>query len=523
MGHIFISYSRKDIDTTDHIVSLLKKLGFEVWIDREGIKGGELWRVEIVEAIDNADAFVLMLSPNSAASDNVRKEVDLAEGSKLKLFPVLLAAVTLPAQLRYQLAGIQWIDYTRDPEEKFQELVRILQAHQQSLVKSSKVETTREAELVIGGTNLARFGVQEQEKLLDYISEITATPRGNLSLINLSAGSVHAFISMPAHSAYVLKTAALNRDGRLLKQGIDAVRLNGEKNYILVKTGKISTRKAKPRSAFPKRFVFGLIALGVVVTALLTALPAVVDIFTPTFTPTSTATSTPIPTSTPTRTPTHTEAAGPTPTPTPTNTFTPTPTPTIPLARRPRLLFDFVEGAPFAFWNSCAEKSCDTSAGETSLTFNDPKSAEDGFAVLNGSYLEDGSLYKIFLFTQPRSVPDGRVRGFYDLSRIVIQKGDRFKAKVGFIEEATDTTGVTYRLYFSSTDPDPANFKPDTQYVPTLIDAYAARYDGKVNEWIVILPESIFGQSGWFILEVNAGKSPEYDWAVWVEALLERP
>ena len=42
MGHIFISYSRKDIEKTNEIVARLKDSGFEVWIDREGIKGGNL-------------------------------------------------------------------------------------------------------------------------------------------------------------------------------------------------------------------------------------------------------------------------------------------------------------------------------------------------------------------------------------------------------------------------------------------------------------------------------------------------
>jgi hypothetical protein len=251
VAQVFVSYSRRDSGTVDQIVTRLIDLDFEIWIDRENIKGGSLWRVEIVEAIDNAQAFVIMLSPSSAKSENVRKEIDLAESSNCKLFPVRLAPVILPSQLRYQLAGIQWIDYGSDPEGKFRELVEVLRNHLSKVDESRIDETTKQAEVVIEGVNLARFGQKEQEKLLNYIAKITATPRADLSLVKVSAGSVHVFIRMPAHSAYVLKTAALNRDRRLLDQGIDAVRLAGDQNFVQL--------RAKKHSAWTKDLLTRLI------------------------------------------------------------------------------------------------------------------------------------------------------------------------------------------------------------------------------------------------------------------------
>ena len=84
--------------------------------------------------IDNAFAVLLMLSPGSAASDNVRKEVDLAAGANKALVPVLLAPVNLLANLRYQLAGIEWIDYYSDPKAKYSELVEALHAYHQEFL-----------------------------------------------------------------------------------------------------------------------------------------------------------------------------------------------------------------------------------------------------------------------------------------------------------------------------------------------------------------------------------------------------
>jgi len=312
MGFIFTSYSRQDTNIVDNLASRLKSDGFEVWIDRENIKGGDQWRKQIVKAIHTADAFVLMLSPNSTASDNVRKEVDLAENAKRKLFPFVLAPVDLPEELLYQLSGIQWIEFYKDPVEKYQELVELLREHQKSLPPAPE---TRKVEVVISGKEVKKFGAEEQEALLKFMTQKAETPRASLSLAGLAAGSVHAFINMPADAAYTLKTAALNRDASLLKYGIDAMRLDGEEEYVLVQTGEIGPLNLKPRRGFPTRPLLTVIGVGIILTILYSMFFNSSQAIRPR-TPTETITATPTKTLEPTRTRT--------PTPTPTKTLTPT-------------------------------------------------------------------------------------------------------------------------------------------------------------------------------------------------------
>lgn len=150
-----------------HIVTRLEQDGFNVWIDCEEIKAGELWHEAIVQAVDNAYAFVLMLSPSSAASNNVRKEVDLAEGANKEFVPVLLAPVELPANLRYQLPGIEWIEYYRDPEVKYSELVEALQAHQQKFFTCQTPKIPDVDQLLKGNIKISTFGSEKQEELLN--------------------------------------------------------------------------------------------------------------------------------------------------------------------------------------------------------------------------------------------------------------------------------------------------------------------------------------------------------------------
>jgi hypothetical protein len=265
MSHVFISYSRKDSKTVDSIVQRLEAEDFAVWIDREEIHGGDLWREAIVEAVDNAYVFVLMLSPNSVASDNVRKEVDLADGAGKALLPMMLAQAQLTSRLRYQLAGIQWIEYYRDPDGKFNELISVLRVFEK---KYGTVQSpaTRQVEFVFNGLDLLKLSQEErkqlQEKLLEVIAKSTNTPRRDLNIVKMAAGSVHVFVDMPAHVAYKVKTAALNKDSSLIDGGIGALRLVGERNFVVLRAGNKPPPKSGKRGG--SRWLFGGVALLVV-------------------------------------------------------------------------------------------------------------------------------------------------------------------------------------------------------------------------------------------------------------------
>lgn len=55
MSQIFISYSRSDKSIVDEFINQLESAGHPVWVDREGIRGGEQWRRSVQHRGSNTD------------------------------------------------------------------------------------------------------------------------------------------------------------------------------------------------------------------------------------------------------------------------------------------------------------------------------------------------------------------------------------------------------------------------------------------------------------------------------------
>lgn len=126
MGHLFISYSRKDKKEVRRLVTKLEKAGHNVWLDTQDIEGGDQWRAAIVGAIKSGHALIVAISPHSVASKNVRKELDVAEHASVRIIPVRLGQAAIPDEMEYQLAGVQEIDLAADPKAGMGRLLRVL-------------------------------------------------------------------------------------------------------------------------------------------------------------------------------------------------------------------------------------------------------------------------------------------------------------------------------------------------------------------------------------------------------------
>ena len=90
MTQDFISYIRKDLAFVVCLAKDLKVAGLEVWYDLSGLEIGAHWGMEIQTAIQQSHYFIIVLSPNSIASEWVEKEfIQLLRFSLFPLLPVV--------------------------------------------------------------------------------------------------------------------------------------------------------------------------------------------------------------------------------------------------------------------------------------------------------------------------------------------------------------------------------------------------------------------------------------------------
>jgi hypothetical protein len=85
---VFISYSRDDLHFANQLDAALNACGFECIIDREGISGGEKWKLRLGNMISEADTVVFVLSPISARSEVCAWEVEEAARLGKRILPV---------------------------------------------------------------------------------------------------------------------------------------------------------------------------------------------------------------------------------------------------------------------------------------------------------------------------------------------------------------------------------------------------------------------------------------------------
>lgn len=113
MGEIFISYSRLDQKFVNELTRGLQEKGLQVWVDRQDIEPGELWRAAITRAIAECDALLVILSPHSVTSKEVVKELSIAESRNRHIIPIVYRRCEVTPDMEYQLAGLEWVDFSK--------------------------------------------------------------------------------------------------------------------------------------------------------------------------------------------------------------------------------------------------------------------------------------------------------------------------------------------------------------------------------------------------------------------------
>ena len=140
MNHVFISHCQEDRKFAKGCQARLTKKGLTAWRD-DSIPGGEDWRREIDKAIKEAFALIVVITPESKASEYVTYEWAFAWGVGVKVIPVLLKRT----QIHPRLESLQYLDFTRRvrPWDKLFDLLQEAKASKPQEPKTPKIQPAK--------------------------------------------------------------------------------------------------------------------------------------------------------------------------------------------------------------------------------------------------------------------------------------------------------------------------------------------------------------------------------------------
>jgi WD40 repeat protein len=112
---VFISYAREDQAFVRRLHDTLAQRGQQPWVDWEGIPATAEWMREVKRAIDAADSFIFVVSPDSVASRVCREEAEHAAATAKRIIPLLRREVD-DQEVPEAVAAHNWILF-RDEDD----------------------------------------------------------------------------------------------------------------------------------------------------------------------------------------------------------------------------------------------------------------------------------------------------------------------------------------------------------------------------------------------------------------------
>ena len=118
----FFSYSRTDSAFVMKLANDLRDAGADIWVDVTDIKPGEDWAASIEAALNAAPRMIVLLTPESVASSNVRDEISYALNKRKTVIPLLIKECAIPLRI----ISLHHIDFTQDYQKGLNQLLKAL-------------------------------------------------------------------------------------------------------------------------------------------------------------------------------------------------------------------------------------------------------------------------------------------------------------------------------------------------------------------------------------------------------------
>jgi len=130
---VFLSHAATDQTLARKVSKVLQKSGLDVWDEQSEIFPGDNWAEKIGQALKEANAMVVLLTPAGVKSHSVHREIEYALGEKTyrqRLIPVFVGSPE-----KFQDEEIPWIlrrlksirlTETEQPDEDLQQIADML-------------------------------------------------------------------------------------------------------------------------------------------------------------------------------------------------------------------------------------------------------------------------------------------------------------------------------------------------------------------------------------------------------------
>jgi len=179
MTKVFISYSRKDKAQAQKLTEALNQSDLETWVDWQDIPPTADWMEQIHTGIEQADAFLFLLSPDSVQSEVCGKEVEHAAANGKRLVPIVAREVN-PKEVHPALAKVNWI-YFREQDNFESAIAKTLSAirtdlawvetHKRLQVRAIEWNKRKDGSLLLRGKDL-----REAEETLASVGQKDPQP-----------------------------------------------------------------------------------------------------------------------------------------------------------------------------------------------------------------------------------------------------------------------------------------------------------------------------------------------------------
>lgn len=143
---IFISYARRDWDLVKPFYERLTELGYEVWIDKDGIESGDAFKKVILKAIKSSRCLVFFSSENSNSSKWTAKEIGVAVKKEIPIIPVLFDKSDYNEEVEFDLVNLDYTDCSK-PDEREEQMKRFLESIKKKLGPKTPQATVPIAEV----------------------------------------------------------------------------------------------------------------------------------------------------------------------------------------------------------------------------------------------------------------------------------------------------------------------------------------------------------------------------------------